>query len=99
MSRGRRARIQLHLHIQREKIVVRVCSMRRLKSKFNTERSRIDPVICTSPNQEPVSFVIGPAVIKHTHTPSPAGFWIWVSPSSSPPHTAHAHDYLFPVYM
>ena len=23
--------------------------------------------------------------------PSPAGFWIWVSTSSSPPHTAHAH--------
>ena len=29
MCRGRRARILLHLHIQREKIVVRVCSMRR----------------------------------------------------------------------
>jgi hypothetical protein len=72
MSRGRRARIQLHLHIQREKIVVRVCSMRRLKSKFNTERSRIDPVICTSPNQEPVSFVIGPAVIN-THTVKKGG--------------------------
>jgi hypothetical protein len=32
-------------------------------------------------------------------SPGGLGFWIWVSPSSSPPHAAHAHDYLFPLYM
>ena len=65
---------------------------------------------CSHPQTGPPDSATSPVMILYSRAlcarlcvlalpPSPAGFWIWVSPSSSPPHTAHAHDNLFPLYM